>query len=205
MKYYNYPLAVYCVASTCRNNKSGDTEAIINYDGSETISLTSATGGGGAELTAMKKGALAFDEKEYLSITSSPSDVLLPGDRDYQNPTYGTSEFIITDPKGDRTLSDPLYATVEPTSGSSDDIPEKVMPSPDDFAPPNTKPHIATTTILSTVVSTEFGKYNPAKPVPMDVQNEPQYATVKPKGKQATARPFAADEEWDDDELSQEV
>ena len=142
----------------------------------------------------MKKGALAFDKKEDLSATSSSSNVQLPGDRDYQNPTYGTSEFIITDPSDERIHANPSYETIAVTGGSSNDTPEKVMPSPDDFVAPDTKPPTDT---QSTVVSTEFGKHNPAQPVPMD---EPEYATVLPKSKRATAKPFAADEEFDDDD-----
>lgn len=80
-----------------------------------------------------------------------------------------------------------------------ENVPEKVEPSPEDFAPPPDPVE------PSTDATPE--KYEPATPLAIDVETEPQYATVLPKHKRATAKPFAADEDEgsDDDELLQEV
>ena len=174
----------YCI--TRRGGDDDETHMI--YDtGSETVSL-------GAELTSMKKGALAFDE-EKVDISADSSS----GMRHLQNPVYATSQFTAA-PKlhDDRTLYNPVYEAVaaekKPDDGG-DDLPEKVMPSPEDFlAPDDPKLLVATTTATgTTTVHANGEKYEPAAPVPIEVEDEPQYATVIPKHKRATAKPFAAD------------
>lgn len=199
---------------------------MIYNPASETVSLA----GSGAELTSVKKGSLAFDEKADLS--SDPSSDL----RDLQNPLYVTSQFN-TVPRltEDRTLYNPVYETVtsDPVGGQQDNnLPEKILPSPEDFLAPvdpqplldittdtettekvipspddfmvpsdDTKPLVATTTATgTTTVHANGEKYAPATPVPIEVEKEPQYATVIPKHKRATAKPFAADKEESDDD-----
>jgi hypothetical protein len=164
---------------------------IYDDTGSETVFLADT----GAELTSMKKEALAFDEEKVDLSADSSSDM-----RHLQNPIYATSLFTAAPkPSEDRTLYNPVYEAVaaekKPDDGG-DDLPEKVMPSPEDFVvldDPN--PLVATTTATgTTTVHANGEKYEPAAPVPIEVEDEPQYATVVPKHKRATAKPFAADE-----------
>ena len=174
----------YCI--TRRGGDDDETHMI--YDtGSETVSLA----GTGAELTSVKKEALAFDEK-MIDLSADSSS----GMRHLQNPLYATSQFTAaTKLHDDRTLYNPVYEAVaaekKPDDGG-DDLPEKVMPSPEDFVAP--KLLVATTTATgTTTVHANGEKYEPAAPVPIEVEDEPQYATVIPKHKRATAKPFAAD------------
>ena len=166
------------------------------YDtGSETVSLA----GGRAE-------SLAFDEhkqKVDLSAADSSFDMI----RNLQNPMYATSQFTAPVPKlsEDRTLFNPVYEAVatEPSRLETEDLPEKVIPSPEDFVAPltdDTKPLVATTNATGTTTVTNGERYEPGAPVPIEVQNEPQYATVLPKHKRATAKPFAADGDESDDD-----
>ena len=192
-----------------------DEERIVNYGGSETISLSSTSKAGDTL------------EKEDLSATS----VVDPENRHIQNPVYDTSEFFGIGVSENRTYQNPVYDTVGPTitttSDENDDIPEKVIPSPEDFLTPDTqplvdtppsttklplvdtppsvttdtKPLIATTTVAqtTTMATGSDAKYESAGPVPMDIATEPLYATVLPKHNRATAKPFAADGDSDDD------
>ena len=176
-----------------------DESLIINYDpGSEMVSLP-----GGAEPTSTKKEALVFeDQKRGLN---SDSSTTVSSNPNFQNPIYGTSQFdAAPNLSQDRTLFNPVYEAVpfaEKTPASDgdekapSDVPEKVMPSAEDFmAHDDAKPLVATTTATGTTTVHGNGeKYEPATPVPIEVQNEPMYATVMPKHKRATAKPFAAD------------
>jgi hypothetical protein len=185
--------------------RADDESPIISYDGhSETVSLSE-----GAELRAVHKPTLAFDEKQDLSAAES-STTIGSENRNLQNPIYSTpglnSAPMLTT---DRTLYNPVYETVsadlfDAKPAAEDDVPEKVMPSPEDFkVPDDAKPLVATTTATgTTTVHSGGGKYEPSAVVPMDIQGEPQYATVLPKhlrkAKKATAKPFAADGEDSD-------
>ena len=155
----NYELALVILFPLRPFRGEGD-EAII---GDENVSIADSSGGA-AELTAMKSGPLTSEGKDL----SSLSGAHIVANPSFQNPLYGTSEFFSGD----------------------DDIPEKMMPSPDDFAPP-TAPPTAPVTAWPIV-----GDYEPIPDVLMDDKNEPRYATVLPK--RATAKPFAKDEDFDD-------
>ena len=171
----------------------------MSYDpDSETVSMS-----GGAELTPMKYGKLAFEEKVGLSADSSTtisSDHLM-------NPIYATSQ-LGSAPKlsEDRTLFNPVYEAIgaahESGKKTDDDFFMKIPPTPEDFmAPDDAKPLVATTTATgTTTVHANGEKYEPATPVPIEVQDEPQYATVIPKHMRATAKPFAADGNESDDD-----
>ena len=119
----------------------------------------------------MKKESLAFDEKEGAAPLSSDRETV---GKSFQNPIYGTADFAFTSEDGDSK-------------------PEKTMPTPADFAPPYEP--LKTTSAASPA----SGGYQPALVEPKDDESEPRYATVLPKHKRATAKPFAADEESDDD------
>lgn len=157
------------------------------------------------------------EEKEDLS-KLPPTD---SSQLNYQNPLYYTSEFSshedsttsATQPTSQAPIpslgqyqplenvpekvppfQNPIYEVTE-FPNDNENVPEKVEPSPEDFAPP---PYL-----VEPSTDTTAEKYEPAIPVAIDVETEPQYATVLPKHKRATAKPFAADDDEgsDDDEL----
>ena len=196
----------------CRGHRDDDEEQIVNYDGNETVSLSGVSSAGSA----------GVGEKTDLSTTPSTGGA---SDRSYQNPTYGTSEFMGEgSAPDDQSLANPIYETIStPDNSEEDEMPEKVAPTEADFAVPmeddkllvatttaanfavpteDHKPLIATTTAAGTTtvhVGGGGGRYEPARPVPMEVGSEPPlYATVVPKHKRATAKPFAADDEDDE-------
>lgn len=136
-------------------------------------------------------------------MSTAPSTTTVDSsDRSYQNPIYGTSEFSEKSTTvDDRTLYNPLYEQVEATVKVDDEISEKIMPTLEDFiAPTGNKPLVATTTAAGTTTM-HGGEYKPSSPVPMDVASDPVYATVIPKSKRATAKPFAADGDESDEEI----
>lgn len=87
-------------------------------------------------------------------------------------------------------FENPMYETVD---FDKDLVPEKTLPSPEDFEPPDKPLQTMTTT------ATPAGEYKAAPQVAKDDNDEPRYATVLPKSKRATARPFAADEDSDEE------
>lgn len=184
------------------HRRIGDEE--ILYDGHDNVETTS-----GVTLTSVKT-----EGKEDLS-KPPPTD---SSQLNYQNPLYNPSEFgsheysttPATQPSSQtpapilgqyqpledvpEKVQNPIYEVTE-----FETVPEKVEPSPEDFAPPPDPVEPSTDQTAE--------KYEPATPVAIDVETEPQYATVLPKHKRATAKPFAADDDEgsDDDELLQEV
>ena len=101
----------------------------------------------------MKSGALGFEEKKDLS-AEPPTDN--SSERNYQNPTYGISEFINIDRTDPWMLQNPVYETVEPsTADAGVDFPEKMIPSPEDFMPPDTQPLMFTTNTAAQNEATE--------------------------------------------------
>lgn len=129
---------------------------------------------GGATLTSIKKEALAF-EKEA-DVPPPPSSQQPTGGRSFQNPIYGTAD-----------LSSP---------GEEDKVPlvTEKSPPPSETTPP---PPAALKT--DTVATPPGAEYEPSKAAPK-VEEEPRYATVIPKHKRATFKPFAGDGGSDDED-----
>ena len=138
------------------------------------------------------------DESRIINYDPGSEMVSLPGRTE---PTSTQREYedsaLYAVPNRRHFNPDPVYEAVPfaektPTSDGDEkapsEVPEKVMPHDD------AKPLVATTTATGTTTVHGNGeKYEPATPVPIEVQNEPMYATVMPKHKRATAKPFAAD------------
>ena len=129
---------------------------------------------GGASLTSIKKEALAF-EKEA-DIPPPPSSQQPTGGRSFQNPIYGTAD-LVSPGEEDKV---PLVAETNP-------------PPPDTTSAP---PAVLKTDTVATPPGSE---YEPSKAAPK-AEEEPRYATVLPKHKRATFKPFAGDGGSDDED-----